>query len=180
MADEKSIIKKDKMIHKKTGASFLVVYVIYVSLVYADSKRTASCLLRRHTIFATFGRQLKCLLVHIQGGLYLFHYVLDNLNLLLFVYLSNLIINSITLYNVCSVHRGMFSTFGGVQYIRGIPSVHGGYHEYIGGCSVHWGDTISTSGDIISTSGDIMSTSGDIISTSGDIMILVGGGAASW
>ena len=32
----------------------------------------------------------------------------------------------ITLYNVYSVHRGMFSTLGGVQYI-------GGYHEYIGG-----------------------------------------------
>ena len=27
----------------------------------------------------------------------------------------------ITLYNVCSVHRGMFSTSGGVQYIGGIP-----------------------------------------------------------
>ena len=37
-----------------------------------------------------------------------------------------------TLYNVCSVHWGMFSTLGGVQYI-------GGYHEYIGGCSVHRG-----------------------------------------
>ena len=37
-----------------------------------------------------------------------------------------------TLYNVCSVHRGMFSTSGGVQYI--------------GGCSVHRGDTMSTSG----------------------------------
>ena len=30
---------------------FLVVYVIYVSLVYTDSKKTASCLLSRHTIF---------------------------------------------------------------------------------------------------------------------------------
>ena len=30
MADEKSIVKMNKMIHKKTGASFLVVYVIYV------------------------------------------------------------------------------------------------------------------------------------------------------
>ena len=30
----------------------------------------------------------------------------------------------------CSVHWGMFSTSGGVQYI-------GGYHEHIGGCSVH-------------------------------------------
>ena len=66
MADEKSIVKMNKMIHKKT----LVVYVIYVSLVYTDSKKTASCLLPRQTIFATFGRQLKCLLVRIQGGLY--------------------------------------------------------------------------------------------------------------
>ena len=65
MADEKSIVKMNKMIHKKTGLSFLVVYVIYVSLVYTDSKKTASCLLSRHTDFATFGRQLKCLLVRI-------------------------------------------------------------------------------------------------------------------
>ena len=43
MADEKSIVKMNKMIHKKTRASFLVVYIIYVSLVYADSKKTASC-----------------------------------------------------------------------------------------------------------------------------------------
>ena len=85
MADEKSIVKMNKMIHKKTRASFLVVYVIYVSFVYTDSKITASCLLPRHNIFATFGRQLKCLRVRIQGGLYLFHYVLDNLNWLLFV-----------------------------------------------------------------------------------------------
>ena len=98
MADEKSVVKMNKIIHKKTGASFLVVYVIYVSLVYTDSKKTASCLLLRHAIFATFGRQLKCLLVRIQGGLYLFHYVLDNLKWLLFVFLSNLIIN--LMYNV--------------------------------------------------------------------------------
>ena len=39
MADEKSIVKINKMIHKKTWASFLVVYVIYVSLVYIDSKK---------------------------------------------------------------------------------------------------------------------------------------------
>ena len=59
MADEKSIVKMNKMIDKKTGASFLVVYVIYVSLVYTDSKKTVSCLLLRHTVFATFGRQIK-------------------------------------------------------------------------------------------------------------------------
>ena len=40
MADEKSIVKMNKIIHKKTGASFLVVYVIYISLVYTDSKKT--------------------------------------------------------------------------------------------------------------------------------------------
>ena len=39
----------------------------------------------------------------------------------------------ITLYNVCSVHRGMFST-------SGVFSTSGGYHEYIGG------DIMSTSG----------------------------------
>ena len=93
MADKKSLVKMNKMIHKRTGASFLVVYVIYVSLVYTDRKKTASCLLPRHTIFATSGRQLKCLFVCIQGSLYLFHYVLDNQNWLLFVFLSNLIIN---------------------------------------------------------------------------------------
>ena len=32
MADEKSIVKINKMIHKKTMASFLVVYVIYVKV----------------------------------------------------------------------------------------------------------------------------------------------------
>ena len=50
----------------------------------------------------------------------------------------------ITLYNVYSVHRGMFSTSGGVQYIGGF--------QYIGGCSVHRG-VFSTSGDTMSTSG---------------------------
>ena len=59
MADEKSIVKMNKMIHKKTGASFLVIYVIHVSLVYTDSKKSVSCLLPRHAIFATFGRQIK-------------------------------------------------------------------------------------------------------------------------
>ena len=27
-------------------------------------------------------------------------------------------------------------------------SKSGGYHEYTGGCSVHWGDIMSTSGDV--------------------------------
>ena len=42
--------------------------------------------------------KLKCLLARIQGGLYLFHYVLDNLNWLVFVFLSNLMIN--LMYNI--------------------------------------------------------------------------------
>ena len=37
------------------------------------------------------------------------------------------IIQITTLYNVCSVHRGMFSTSGDTM------STSGGYHEYIGG-----------------------------------------------
>ena len=55
----------------------------------------------------------------------------------------------------------MFSTSGDVQYVGGVQyiggcSVHrgdtmstsGGYHEYIGGCSVHRRDTMSTSGGV--------------------------------
>ena len=30
----------------------------------------------------------------------------------------------------------------------GVFSILGGYHEYIGGCSVHRRDTMSTSGDV--------------------------------
>ena len=69
---------------------------------------------------------------------------------------------AITLYNVCSVHRGMFSTSGGGQYIGGwsvhrgdTMSTSGGYHEYIGGCSVHRGDIMMNVGDTMSTSGDV-------------------------
>ena len=69
-----------------------------------------------------------------------------------------------TLYNVCSIHRGMFSTSGGyneytesVQCIRGISwcmwgdiiSTSVGYHEYIEGCSVHRGDIMMHVGDIM-------------------------------
>ena len=92
MADEKSIVKMNKMIHKKTVASFLVVHVIYVSLVSTARKL-------RHVYspdlpsLQLLEGKLKCLLLHIQGSLCLFHYVLDNLNWLLFVFLSNLIIN---------------------------------------------------------------------------------------
>ena len=43
----------NKMIHKKTGASFLVVYIIYVSLVYTDSKKTVSCLFPRVVMYYT-------------------------------------------------------------------------------------------------------------------------------
>ena len=53
---------------------------------------------------------------------------------------------------MCLVHREMFSTSGGYhEYIGDIMSTSGehdtcgGYHEYIGGCSVHRGDTMSTS-----------------------------------
>ena len=57
-----------------------------------------------------------------------------------------------TLYNVCSVHRGMFQYIGGggggcsvhqgdtMSSLGGYHEYIGGYHdEYIGGCSVHRG-----------------------------------------
>ena len=68
----------------------------------------------------------------------------------------------ITLYNVCSVHRRMFRTLVGVQYIVG--------------CSVHWGypvhrEMFSTLG-VFSTSGDTMS---DTMSTSVGYHEYIGG-----
>ena len=59
MADEKSIVKMNKMFFKKTGTSFLVVYVIYVSLVYTDSKKTASCLLPPTYHLCNFWKAIK-------------------------------------------------------------------------------------------------------------------------
>ena len=47
------------MIHKKTGASFFVIYVIYVSLVCTDSKKTESCLLPRHYYLCNFWKAIK-------------------------------------------------------------------------------------------------------------------------
>ena len=63
------------------------------SLVYTDSKKTSSCLLPRHAIFATFGRQIKMPTCTHTGRFISVHYVLDNLSWLVFVFLSNLIIN---------------------------------------------------------------------------------------
>ena len=57
MADEMSMVKMNKMIHKKTGASFLVVYVIYVSLVYTEENCVIFTPPTCH--LATFGRQIK-------------------------------------------------------------------------------------------------------------------------
>ena len=50
----------------------------------------------------------------------------------------------ITLFNVCSVHRGdtmrtsgdIMRTSGNVQYIGGAQDACGGFHEYIGRCSL--------------------------------------------
>ena len=92
---------------------------------------------------------------------------------------------SFTLYNVCAVPWGVFSTVGGVQYrggyheyrggyleYRGVFSTVGGYHDKCGwissvpwGCSVLWGDIMSTVEVILSTVGDIMMHVGDIMST---------------
>ena len=53
------MVKIYKMIKKKTGGIFLVVYVIYGSLVHTGSKKIVSYLLpdcRLHTFHATFER----------------------------------------------------------------------------------------------------------------------------
>ena len=52
-----------------------------------------------------------------------------------------------TLYNVCSVHRGMFIRWGDIMMHVG--GGEGGKHEYIGGCSVRWTDTMIHVADII-------------------------------
>ena len=59
-----------------------------------------------------------------------------------------------------------------VQYIGGVFSTLGGV-QYIGGCSVHRGDTMSTSGDIMSTSGNVQYIEGRSVHR-GDIKIHVG------
>ena len=74
--------------------------------------------------------------------------------------------DKLSLYNVCSVHQGMFSISGGVQDIvrtsggylstsEGYQIHVEGYHVYIEGCSVHWRDIMMYVGDIMSTLGDV-------------------------
>ena len=58
-----------------------------------------------------------------------------------------------------STSEGYHEYIGGYHEYIGDVQYCGGYHEYIRGCSVHQGDTMSTSGDTMSTSGDTMSTS---------------------
>ena len=60
-------------------------------------------------------------------------------------------------------------------------STSGGYHEYIGGCSVHRRDTMSTSGGYHEYiggcsvhRGDIMIHVGDTMSTSEDVQYIAG------
>ena len=69
--DEKSVVKMNKMIHKKTGGIGILVSRLrnlYVSLVYTDSKKAVSCFLPRHTILATLGRQLIKILTYTRTG----------------------------------------------------------------------------------------------------------------
>ena len=79
-----------------------------------------------------------------------------------------------TLYDLCSVNWGIFSTSGDVQYMGGYHEYTGalfstsgdiimnvgGYHVYIGGCSIHRRNIISTWGE--GGGGNIMSTLGDV------------------
>ena len=53
------LVKINNMIEKKTGASFFVVYVIYGSLLYTDSKKTMSCFTPPTAGFILFMQLLK-------------------------------------------------------------------------------------------------------------------------
>ena len=53
-------------------------------------------------------------------------------------------------------------------------STSGGYHEYIGRCSVHRRDTMSTSGVFSTSEGYHEYIGGDIMSTSGDVQYIGG------
>ena len=50
-------------------------------------------------------------------------------------------IRGYSVHHGCSLHQEVFSTLGeDHEYIGGVKYIgEGGYHEYIGGCSVHWG-----------------------------------------
>ena len=54
----------------------------------------------------------------------------------------------LTLYNVCSIHWGMFSTSGSVQYIGGMSSVHQGMFSTSEKFMIHVGDIMSTLGHV--------------------------------
>ena len=65
------------------------------------------------------------------------------------------------------------STSGDVQYIRrDTMSTSGGYHEYIGGCSVHQGDIMIHVGGYHEYIGGCSVHRGDILSTSGDVQYI--------
>ena len=74
------------------------------------------------------------------------------------------------MWGILWVHREMFSTSGGVQYIRGIPWVH-------------WGDIMSTLGNIMMHVGISWVHQG-MFSTSGDVQYIEGyhdtSGGESW
>ena len=79
-----------------------------------------------------------------------------------------------TLY-VCPVYWGCSVHWGDTMSTLGDTMSHwGDTMSTLGDTMSHWGDTMSTSGDIMSTSGNFMSTSGDIMMYVGDIMSTLG------
>ena len=55
------------------------------------------------------------------------------------------------------------STSGNIQYIRGCHDACGGYHEYIGGCSVHRGDIMMHVGEQVDKSLSISIENPDVL-----------------
>ena len=64
---------------------------------------------------------------------------------------------------------------GGVQYRGKCHDKCRGYLEYRGGCSVPWGNVMSTVGNIMSTVGRYLEYRGDIIIHMADIISTVRG-----
>ena len=80
----------------------------------------------------------------------------------------------ITLYNVCAVPWGAFSTVGVFSTVGDIMSTMGRYLEYCGGVQYRGGYHDKCGGylenrGVFSTMGDIMSTVGVTLSTVGDV-----------
>ena len=100
----------------------------YKTVTFSEEKRQKNqiCFFR----FSTNWRTMDCVTSEMHK------FTIKQENKLEYFHLWTCYEHKITLYNVCSVHQGIIQYIGGVHYIRG--------------CSVHWGNIMSTS-EVLST-----------------------------